>query len=247
MMDKSKVCSKCKRELPLTTEHFYFEKKGKGGFRSICKNCMNSIDRQYRETHREAIKENKHLYYEENREIILEQQKSYLQGNRDSIVQYRRFYYEKNKERLLRGNAQYRKDNRAAVNERSRQWSSRNGERKRIACRKRRTLKHSMGYKFNPSDWQTCLNYFHGCCAYCGAQQDFWHVLEMEHFIPLSHPDCPGTIPSNIVPACRSCNASKRNNDPYKWLILMFGKLKGRIIAEKIHSYFVVVQATNRT
>jgi len=104
-----------------------------------------------------------------------------------------------------------------------------------------------MRYEFNTSDWQICLNHFHGCCAYCGAQQDFWHVLEIEHFIPLSAPGCPGTVPSNIVPACRSCNASKRNHDAYKWLILMFGKLKGRIIAEKIHSYFVVVQATNRT
>lgn len=37
-----KACTKCKRELPATTDYFYKSKKGKFGLRSICKECLGS-------------------------------------------------------------------------------------------------------------------------------------------------------------------------------------------------------------
>ena len=50
-------------------------------------------------------------------------------------------------------------------------------------------------------------------CAYCGSTG----VLAQDHFIPISNPDCPGTIPGNIVPACTKCNSSKCGNHPDRW------------------------------
>ena len=50
-----------------------------------------------------------------------------------------------------------------------------------------------------------------GCCVYCGAKaQTFDHVL----------PTSSGgeTLPGNIVPACLSCNSSKKDSEVWEWL-----------------------------
>ena len=52
---------------------------------------------------------------------------------------------------------------------------------------------------------------FSHCCAYCGANGD----LHIEHVNPISK---GGThVLSNVVPACQSCNYSKRAKDAETW------------------------------
>jgi 5-methylcytosine-specific restriction endonuclease McrA len=52
---------------------------------------------------------------------------------------------------------------------------------------------------------------FGDCCAYCGSTGD----LHIEHVIPISK---GGThVLSNVVPACRACNFSKRDKDAEAW------------------------------
>lgn len=52
---------------------------------------------------------------------------------------------------------------------------------------------------------------FSHCCAYCGATGD----LHIEHVNPISK---GGThVLSNVVPACQSCNYSKRAKDAETW------------------------------
>jgi 5-methylcytosine-specific restriction endonuclease McrA len=52
---------------------------------------------------------------------------------------------------------------------------------------------------------------FGHCCAYCGVTGD----LHIEHVVPISF---GGThVLSNIVPACKSCNFSKRDKDAESW------------------------------
>lgn len=36
---QTKVCSKCNKELPLSVDYFYSDKKGKDGYRNKCKKC----------------------------------------------------------------------------------------------------------------------------------------------------------------------------------------------------------------
>lgn len=48
-------------------------------------------------------------------------------------------------------------------------------------------------------------------CAYCDGSDD----LQWEHIIPKSRGG-PDTI-DNMVQACRSCNASKADRDPFEW------------------------------
>ena len=42
----TKICSKCKRELPATTDFFYVESRGKHGLYSICKDCKSIYNKQ---------------------------------------------------------------------------------------------------------------------------------------------------------------------------------------------------------
>ena len=72
---KTKICTKCGKGKPATTEFFYKSKNGKYGFESRCKDCVklyriNNIGkiteqrRKYREEHREeAIKRSREEYY----------------------------------------------------------------------------------------------------------------------------------------------------------------------------------------
>jgi len=49
----SKICSKCGKKLPVTTEFFYKNKGGKYGFRSECKKCLNKQHKKYRQQNQE--------------------------------------------------------------------------------------------------------------------------------------------------------------------------------------------------
>lgn len=53
-------------------------------------------------------------------------------------------------------------------------------------------------------EWRDIVAHFGDRCAYCLGQ---WN--ELEHIVSITHPDCPGTTQSNVVPACKSCNSRK--------------------------------------
>lgn len=77
------------------------------------------------------------------------------------------------------------------------------------------------GGRFTVAQWLDKLELFNNCCAYCGEPSD---KLEVEHMIPIikggKHED------SNIVPACRKCNAQKGELTIDEWLIKLKGEVK---------------------
>jgi len=97
---------------------------------------------------------------------------------------------------------------------------------------------------FTVDQWQRCLDYFNHCCAVCGRQmKDLFgtHTVAMDHWIPLSSPDCPGTVAHNIVPLCHGeggCNNSKGAKIPETWLKKRFGGRKAKAIVARIEAYF---------
>lgn len=107
----------------------------------------------------------------------------------------------------------------------------------------------SLPIAFDHSEWQRALEYFNGCCAVCGRQlNDLFgeHTAAADHWIPLASSDCPGTIPTNIVPLCHGvggCNNSKSNTQPYEWLVSKFGKRKAAEINARIQAYFDYVKS----
>lgn len=68
------------------------------------------------------------------------------------------------------------------------------------------------GVKPIPSEGQDRLmEEFDGRCAYCGAPAETW-----DHIFPIK--EGGETTPGNIVPACISCNSSKKDQDIWEWL-----------------------------
>lgn len=39
--ETERVCTQCEQEFPLTTEFFHAHKRKRGGFRTVCKGCVN--------------------------------------------------------------------------------------------------------------------------------------------------------------------------------------------------------------
>lgn len=124
------------------------------------------------------------------------------------------------------------------------QWKKANPEYLYIAQLKRRARQKSLPAAFSPDDWQACLEYWNHCCAVCGRQMhDLFgeRSLAADHWIPLNSPDCPGTVPSNIVPLCQGidgCNNSKSDAEPLAWLTRRLGKRAARKKLVEIQAYF---------
>lgn len=88
-------------------------------------------------------------------------------------------------------------------------------ERSAIDNNKRRQRKKAIAYNWTLEMWEKCKQAWKNKCAYCGATAK----LTQDHFIPLSHPQCTGTIQGNMVPACLKCNCSKGSIHPQDWIV----------------------------
>jgi hypothetical protein len=99
------------------------------------------------------------------------------------------------------------------------------------------------------------LDYWQDHCAVCGATANFWRRIAWDHWIPISNPACPGTVPSCILPLCharkgattvpgaRACNNSKGKKDPVTWVLKRLGQKKGKAKIKEIEAYFAAAQA----
>ncbi len=62
---------------------------------------------------------------------------------------------------------------------------------------------------FTLADWSEVIRRFDSRCAYCRLPRK----LEMDHVVPFVKLGVAAHARGNIVPACRSCNASKSDGD----------------------------------
>lgn len=85
---------------------------------------------------------------------------------------------------------------------------------------RRRTRKHALPYQWTEQDSIRCREFWDNRCAVCGSLD----YLQFDHWIPITSPDCPGTVPSNMVLLCRSCNGSKGNANGIQWLLKKMGE-----------------------
>lgn len=96
--------------------------------------------------------------------------------------------------------------------------------------RRQRTL--HLPWNWSIDAWSHCKEYWQYKCAYCLTQTN---DLEQDHFIPLSCDSCPGTVPSNIVPACKPCNRSKGARTGEEWCL--------QEQLERIDAYFMSLES----
>jgi len=121
-----KICTKCKEELPATTEYFHKSNKTKSGIRGDCKKCAkeynthnkeklnNYFKEYYQENKDKKLKQNKE-YRDKNREEILKQRKQYRENNKESKAITDKRYYIENKEQILSYHKRYREENKNKI------------------------------------------------------------------------------------------------------------------------------------
>jgi ribosomal protein L37AE/L43A len=102
--------------------------------------------------------------------------------------------------------------------------------------------KRSLPHTFTQQDWERALEYWGYRCAVCGRPRGLWHTLAADHWIPLTHQDCPGTVATNIIPLCHGeggCNNSKGKKMPDAWLEERLGAKQGFQKGVEIDAYFL--------
>ena len=86
-MTKTKICTKCNKEKPLTG--FYKQ-------RNKCKECCCKQKKKYNKKNKEKIAKTDKKYYEKNKDIISEKNKIYREKNKENIKVKRKKWEEKN-------------------------------------------------------------------------------------------------------------------------------------------------------
>lgn len=174
------------------------------------------------------------------------------QGYREQCRKSAREQRVKNAEKIKQANKDWRSRNRATLIEKKKAYyyshykfvaRERAKEPEIIARRRaydlnRAARKKNLPNTLTKAQFKRCLQWWEYRCAYCGQHESVKGVLQADHFIPLTAGDCPGTTAQNIVPACKSCNVSKNDSRPEKWVVLQFSKEKSAAILSRITLYF---------
>jgi 5-methylcytosine-specific restriction endonuclease McrA len=87
----------------------------------------------------------------------------------------------------------------------------RRAERVEAARRRKARLRLATTVGVSIRDWERLVRRHSGCCAYCGERRK----LTMDHVVPLSRGGQHAI--GNILPACQSCNSSKRDELLAAW------------------------------
>ena len=226
----NKTCATCGETKPIES----FRPSGKGyrpGHRRFqCRQCEHLANQPWRMANKESLKLKRHLKYLETKDANAERCKAWKSANAVEWAAYMKAWKEAHAEEVSIYNHDWLQANKLSSAHRQSQR----------AARKRGLLD-----TFTYEQEQFCRQYFHYACAYCQKEEGFLWCIAMDHFIPLDSPLCPGTIVTNMLPACNGrdgCNTSKKNRDPHTWLIRKVGKRKAEVTLRKIEAYFTVVR-----
>lgn len=272
---ETRVCRKCGKEYPLTHDYWpksygQFRAQCKAchrqyamEWRAAHREEHNQKNREWRAAHREHVKQYNTEWYAVHREYAKKYANEYMAAHREERRQYSRGWYTANRENLKKRAREYHAAHREERNlmsrryriahlerirEREKEYYAANPEVGKVKAQRRRARKRGLSHNFTVVDWQRALDYFNGCCAVCGRQlNDLFgtHTAAQDHWIPLTSPDCPGTIPTNIVPLCHGvggCNNSKHAKPPEQWLVKRYGKRKAAAIIARVAAFFEWVE-----
>ena len=217
---------------------------------------MNERRRKERLSNPEDVRRKDRERYVRHKTRILTNRRENDHRNPERKKRQNRNAYLKNPDAYKNQSKQWREDNpdrfkelqrksRIKRRDKNRQWQrdyyKSHPDLRRIKLQRQLTRKRNLPIDFSITDWQRALEYFNHCCAVCGRPKGLFHTLAMDHWIPLSSPDCPGTVAANIIPLCHGidgCNNSKSNKPPADWLEQRFGQRKANSILKHIQAYF---------
>jgi hypothetical protein len=196
-------------------EFFGKDKRWNNTFASRCRSCARIAARKWADEHPEHVLEKALKWQRDNPERVRKRNNIWRYNNQER-VRYLRIISQAKRHAL-------------------------NPEARRIYKQRYQARKRNLPENITMKEWRFALDYFGGRCAVCGRPPGLFHTLAMDHWIPLNSPDCPGTIPTNLLPLCHGvngCNNSKRDLEPLSWLNEQFGKRKACQIWKRILIYF---------
>jgi len=140
----------------------------------------------------------------------MDYKRQYREEHKDEITAYACQYQQERKEEIAAYNGQYYQEHKAEVVARVRRYQLENPEKIREKNRRRRVCKANAITE--DVDEQKIYELYDSACIYCGSKES----LELDHVVPLSGGGVHAE--SNLVVACRSCNASKYNKILERWV-----------------------------
>lgn len=194
-MQEYTICITCNKEKELSPDFFYKDKRRKSGFNNECKEC--SIKRTIRNRSKKIKNDPEYKKEYNDRERTRMAEKRKCPEFREKDIESKRKFYWENKEKINKKWKKYYHENREMLINKNRELMS---ERREILS------------TFTSDQWEDAKNYFDNKCAYCNTGET---ELTRDHVIPISKGGY--NVRSNIVPACKSCNSSKRDKDMEIW------------------------------
>lgn len=241
-----RFCKLCQQSYELTSENFYRDKKAKYGFAYTCINCTRKKLDKWENDNPERLKESRKEYYEENKEHIQAVNTKWDEAHAEELKLYFAQYYLDHKEQHYENSRRWALEHPERVKEIHDACIARNPERRRqsanewvksekgrLARIRRRARMQALPDTLTAEQWAECLDYWNYSCAVCGKS----YVIHADHYIPLASPECIGTVATNIIPLCKSCNSSKCDTMPDEWIMHKVG-IGGKVLLERIQEYF---------
>jgi hypothetical protein len=198
----------------------------------------NAKKRTDRLAHPEETRQRDRQNYLKNREKKLAQKAIYRESHKEQDKAWRK----KNRKKLLAYNEKYREEHHEQI--RARQLD--NYHSNKLSIEKHRSKKAQLPDNFTKEQYFFMLQYWNYACAVCGREEGFEWTISMDHWIPISSEQCPGTVAWNIVPLCcglKGCNNSKHKKDGIIWLKQNYSLYKSKKILRSIEAYFTIVSA----
>ena len=183
-MDNSKTCGKCRQTLPLS--FFSPNPAGRSGLRSNCKSCRAEYTRQWSNANRKRKSATDKKYRDENKDRIRETQKNYRELNKEAISVKRQLWAEKNREK---------------VRNIKKAWEQRNPNSRRLKLLRYRARQANNSILFISK--KDLKRLYRSTCFFCKSKNN----IEADHIIPIARGGRHSV--GNLMPLCRSCNASK--------------------------------------
>ncbi len=230
-----KRCRKCGTEKPFSE----FSKSNDE--KPICDACLLEKKLKKQAYDRERYLNNPEVAWRRSRQWRIQNPEKAKESDR------RKRRPEKDREYGRRYRAKHPERNK----ERTKRYRLKNADMYRAAVHRRRARRAELPMIWSMDDLQRMMEYWHYSCAICGRPAGLWHTIAADHWIPLTSSDCPGTVPTNMLPLCHakkgsggqgSCNVSKGNKDPVEWLISHLGKRKAKLKLAEIEAYFASVR-----
>jgi len=153
---KTKICSKCKKEKPLS--EFYKDRRSKNSVCSICKLCIKLRNTEHYKNNKNKILKLRNTHYKQNKNKLIKYQIVYRKKNKRKITERRKIYDQKNKKQISNSAKMYRKANKESISK----------------CEKKykQTIAKFSVYAVQLYWAEKVNKKFNGellvCCAYCG-------------------------------------------------------------------------------